>query len=106
MPREFVEFQADLERQVRERLAKECRFSEARSQEWILRGSKVTFYQNAWLAYLAPRQETEAERRYFVIDFGKRNRRPRHVIPIANASGAIDRVNRELQAQGRSGEPH
>jgi hypothetical protein len=98
MARDFVEFQGDLDRQIRERLARDCRFAQGRSPEWGLRGAKLAFYQNAWLAFVAPhRDDAEVQRRYFVVDLGKRGRKPRRLIPIANAAGSIDRVNRELR---------
>ena len=102
MPREFVEFQTDLGMQIRERVAKDCRFPEALSTEWSLRGAKVTFYQNGWLAYLAPQSDASgAARRYFVVELGWRNRKPKRIIPIANVSGAVDRVNRHLKLNVR-----
>lgn len=97
MDREFVEFPHDLEPLVRAYIAKKLRFPPAAaSATCLLRGRRVEFYNNAWLGYLelsstAPGSDSS---RYFFV--AQQRRKKVHVVPVANAAGSVQRVNREL----------
>lgn len=98
MPRQFVEFPPDLDQLIRKRVAKECRIKEAlQPSRLALRGTRVTFYRNVWLAYLEPYgPKAEVERMYFLARPGARKDR---IVPLANTAGSVDRANRRYKLQ-------
>lgn len=96
MPREFVEFPPGLEAVIRTRIAKECRFRDALDPgKFVLRGQKVTFYRNVWLAYIEPSGGAGGkERRYFLT---RPRARKDRIVPLANTVGSVDRANRRYR---------
>ena len=97
MGREFVEFPAALDGQIRAHVASYCNYPQATSPEATeLRGTPLSFYARSWLAYLEPKVG-QTSRYYFLVQVGWRGQKLQSVIPIANAMGAIDRANRELK---------
>ena len=92
MPREFVAFEQGLETRIREHVAKNHRFGEAvDTQAWILRGSKLPFYRDTWLAYMAPATGPAAlgTRLYFLVRARQRSKRLSRVEPLGNTAGAV-----------------
>ena len=97
MGREFREFAAEFDRKIRSQIAKESDLTDTTTAvRWLLRGTELCFYPEAWLAYLE-RIEPDAgrpQRYYFVVQTRETRRRPR-LVPMANEAGSVDRANRE-----------
>jgi hypothetical protein len=65
--------------------------------KWVLKGSKLAFYPEAWLAYLEridPEASGRPDRLYFVVQNRGAKRRLR-LVPMANETGSVERANRE-----------
>ncbi len=98
MGRKFEEFTAEIDRRIRGQVAKASDLTDAQTPaRWLLLGSKLSFYPEAWLAYLEridPEARGRPERLYFVVQERGSNERLR-LVPMANELGSVDRANRE-----------
>jgi hypothetical protein len=98
MGRKFEEFTAEIDIRIRGQVAKASDLTDAQTPaRWLLLGSKLSFYPEAWLAYLEridPEARGRPERLYFVVQERGSNERLR-LVPMANEIGSVDRANRE-----------
>jgi hypothetical protein len=96
----FGLFPSELEAEIRRYVARYCKVEDATfPTSWVLHGVPVTFYRNAWFGYMQrPGRDGAGPGTplYFVLQVGRRQK-IRHLFPIANAPGAIARVNRDLK---------
>jgi hypothetical protein len=96
--RKFEEFTAEIDRRIRGQVAKASDLTDAQTPaRWLLLGSKLSFYPEAWLAYLEridPEARGRPERLYFVVQERGSNERLR-LVPTANELGSVDHANRE-----------
>jgi hypothetical protein len=100
MGRAFEEFPTEFDAHIRSQVARQSDLSDTTiTARWLLRGSKLSFYPRAWLAYLervTPDGSSRADRYYFVVQSRARRKNLR-LVPMANEAGSVDRANRECR---------
>lgn len=100
MTDKFGVFPTELEAEIRRHVVRHCDVEDATSPtSWVLFGVQVTFYRDGWFGYMQRPRAGEAGSNtplYFVVQT-RRGRKIQHFIPVANAPGAIGRVNRTMK---------
>jgi hypothetical protein len=85
---------------IRKYVAHNCRFPDVLAEDvWAIQGTKVSFYKDTWLCYLQRVRINSGGPGvplYFLAQTSAR-RKVSHIVPVANHTGAVDRVNRELR---------